>query len=101
MKIRDALKSSVPVSLTSPRSNNDTLSSFEPVPEGDILKILNSPPTCVTPFLKKPNLDRNLLKNYRPFSNLGFISKLIEKVVTKQMNSYIDSEGFTNVNQSA
>ena len=52
------------------------------------------------PLLKKPNLDRNLLKNYRPVSNLSFISKLIEKVVAKQLNNYIDSEGLSNVNQS-
>ena len=50
----------------------------------------------VIPLLKKPNLDRNLLKNY----NLSFISKLIEKVVAKQLNNYINSEGFSNVNQS-
>ena len=55
----------------------------------------------VTPLLKKPNLDRNLLKNYRPVSNLSFLSKLIEKVVAKQLNNYIDSEGLSNVNQSA
>ena len=42
MRIRVALQSSVPVSLTRPRSNNGALSSFEPVSEGDILKILNS-----------------------------------------------------------
>ena len=34
-------------------------------------------------------------------SNVSFISKLIEKIVAKQLNSYIDSEGFSNVNQSA
>ena len=56
---------------------------------------------CHPPLLKKPNLDRNLLKNYRPVSNLSFISKLIEKVVAKQLNNYIDSEGLSNVNQSA
>ena len=50
------------------------------------------------PLLKKPNLDRNLLKNYRPVSS--FISKLIEKVVAKQLNNYINSEGLSNVNQS-
>ena len=32
------------------------------------------------PLLKKPSLDRNLLKNYRPVSNLSFISKLTEKL---------------------
>ena len=53
---------------------------------------------CLT---KKPSLDRNILKNYRPLSNLSFISKLIEKVVAKQLNNYINSEGVSNVNQSA
>ena len=52
------------------------------------------------PLLKKANLDRDLLKNYRPVSNLSFISKLIEKVVAKQLNNYIDSEGLSNINQS-
>ena len=144
-KIRIALKSSLPVSLTRPNSNSTALSSFEPVSEGNILKIIKSSstkscdldpiptalvkecadilvtsvtniinyslregsfPHClktayVTPLLKKPDLDRNLLKNYRPVSNLSFISKLIEKVVAKQLNDYIDSAGLSNVNQSA
>ena len=37
----------------------------------------------VTPLLKKSNLPVNNLKNYRPVSNLSFISKIIEKVVYK------------------
>ena len=45
VKIRVALKSSVPVSLTIPNSNSSALSSFEPVSEGDILKILKSSTT--------------------------------------------------------
>ena len=55
----------------------------------------------VTPLQKKPSLDRNILKNYRPVSNLSFISKLIEKVVAKQLNEFISHEGLLNVNQSA
>ena len=55
----------------------------------------------MSPLLKKPNLDWNLLKNYRLVSNLSLISTLIEKIVVKQLNRYIDSEGFSNVNQSA
>ena len=51
MRIRVVLQSSVPVSLTRLTSNNGALSSFEPASEGDILKILNSPPT------KSCNLD--------------------------------------------
>ena len=35
--------------------------------------------SVVTPLIKKPSLDRNVLKNYRPVSNLSFVSKLIEK----------------------
>ena len=145
MKIRTALQSLAPVSITRPSMNNSALSSFEPVSEEDILKILKSSPTkscdldpiptllvkdcadilitpitniinyslkegsfpnCfkiayVTPLLKKPSLDRNLLKNYRPVSNLSFISKLIEKVVANQLNSYINKEGLSNLNQSA
>ena len=30
-------------------------------------------------LLKKPSLDRNLFKNYRPISNLPFLSKILEK----------------------
>ena len=55
----------------------------------------------VTPLHKKPSLDRNSLKNYRPVSNLSFISKLIEKVVANQLNEFISHEGLLNVNQSA
>ena len=55
----------------------------------------------VTPFHKNPSLDRNCLKNYRPVSNLSFITKLIEKVVANQLNEFISQEGLLNVNQSA
>ena len=34
-------------------------------------------------------------------SNLSFISKLIEKAVVNQLNSYINKEGLSNLNQSA
>ena len=34
-------------------------------------------------------------------SNLSFISKLIEKVVAKQLNEFISHEGLLNINQSA
>ena len=33
----------------------------------------------VKPVLKKPGLDHNVLKNYRPVSNLPFLSKIMEK----------------------
>jgi hypothetical protein len=48
----------------------------------------------VRPLLKKPNLDKEMLKNYRPVSNLPFISKILEKVVS---NQFISSHGITVV----
>ena len=54
----------------------------------------------VTPLQKKLSLDRNILKKYRPVSNLSFISKLIEKVVVKQLNEFISQERLLNINQS-
>ncbi len=35
----------------------------------------------IRPLLKKPNLDLNVLANFRPVSNLPFISKILEKTV--------------------
>ena len=42
----------------------------------------------VTPLLKKPGLDVNDMANYRPVSNLTFLSKLIERIVAQQLNDY-------------
>ena len=47
----------------------------------------------VKPGLKKPNLDSDVLNNYRPISNLPYVSKLIEKVVHKQIVDHIESQG--------
>ena len=38
----------------------------------------------VKPLLKKANLDPNCLSNYRPVSNLPFLSKVLERIVLKQ-----------------
>ena len=44
----------------------------------------------VWPLLKKPSLD-NVHKNYRPVSNLSFISKLIEEAVNIQFTQHIET----------
>ena len=41
--------------------------------------------SIVIPLIKKPGLDREMLKNYRPVSNLYFLSKIIEKVISIRM----------------
>lgn len=43
------------------------------------------------PLLKKPQLDPAMCCNYRPISKLPFISKLLEKVVFSQLQSFLDS----------
>ena len=39
----------------------------------------------IKPLLKKPSLDQNELKNYRPVSNLTFLGRLIEKAACTQL----------------
>ena len=43
----------------------------------------------VSPLLKKPTLNRDDMKNYRPVSNLSFLSKILEKAVASHLNSHI------------
>ena len=42
----------------------------------------------VVPIIKKRGLDCNNLKNFRPVSNLTFISKLLERVVLRQLQQH-------------
>ena len=51
----------------------------------------------VKPLLKKSSLDKNILKNYRPVSNLSFISKLIEKVVVKQLDDHLKLNNLSDI----
>ena len=55
----------------------------------------------VKPLLKKPSLDQNNLKNYRPVSNLPFLSKILEKVVLSQLFTYLNSHNLISSSQSA
>ena len=55
----------------------------------------------VTPLHKKPSLLTDVLCNYRPVSGLSFISKVIERIVAKQMNTHIVDNGLENTYQSA
>lgn len=55
----------------------------------------------VKPLLKKPGLDREVLKNYRPVSNLSFVSKVIEKVVASRLLDHMKENGLLDRMQSA
>ena len=72
--------------------NNSLLSGFFP----DSFKT-----AVVKPLLKKSSLDPNVLKNYRPVSNLSFLSKVLEKVILKQLFEYLNTHSLLSPNQSA
>ena len=55
----------------------------------------------VTPLLKKPSLDKESLSNYRPISNLSFLSKLTERVVKDRITDHLASNSMFNSFQSA
>jgi len=44
----------------------------------------------VHPLLNKSGLDASNLKNYRPVSNLSFLSKLLEKVLQDRLLAFLD-----------
>ena len=43
----------------------------------------------VKPLLKKSTLDCTSFKNFRPVSNIAFMSKVIEKVIALQLHSHM------------
>ncbi|XP_051234107.1 galanin receptor type 1b isoform X2 [Dicentrarchus labrax] len=43
----------------------------------------------IKPLLKKSTLDPGVLANYRPISNLPFLSKILEKVVAKELCDFL------------
>ena len=87
------LKSCVDVLLT-PITNIVNLS----------LKLGSFPDTLklshITPLLKKPSLSKDDMKNYRPVSNLNFISRLL-KNIAKRIRSHLQSNDLLNRYQSA
>ena len=55
----------------------------------------------VSPLLKKPTLNKDNMNNYRPVSNLSFLSKALKKVVANCLNSHINISNTSNQYQSA
>ena len=56
---------------------------------------------ALDPHLKKPFLDHEELKNFRPISNLKFLSKITVKTVANQMIDYISKNDMAERFQSA
>ena len=55
----------------------------------------------ITPLIKKPNLDQEKLSNYRPVSNLPYVSKLIEKHVDIHLTRHDEVNCLNDPLQSA
>ena len=55
----------------------------------------------VLPLLKKPGSDQNVMKHYRPVSNLSFISKVIERVVASRLLDHMVMNDLLDPFQSA
>ena len=55
----------------------------------------------VTPLIKKLIHDCEIFKNYRPVSNLSFVSKLIERIVCVQLVDHLKENDLYEIFQSA
>ncbi len=79
------------------------LKELSPIAEEPLLSIINSSLSLghvpkpfklavIKPLIKKPQLDPSELANYRPISNLPFMSKILEKVVSAQLCSFLQKK---------
>ena len=87
---------------------HDCLEEITPIVVDIVNKSLSAGvvPSCfkralVRPLLKKANLDPNCLRNYRPVSNLPFLSKVLERIVLKQFLQHLGSHSLLEPFQSA
>jgi len=55
----------------------------------------------IRPLIKKAGLDPTDVKNYRPISNLPVLSKILEKLVAKQLLDYLNTNHLMPDRQSA
>ena len=55
----------------------------------------------IRPVLKRPDLDKDVLKNYRSVANIPFLAKVIEKVVAVQTHSNLEDNLLMPSMQSA
>ena len=77
------------------------MSSFLSLPTSSTLQWRDFKCARIRPLLKKPGLDHDTLKHYRPVSNLPFISKILEKVVDSRLERHLVTNSLHEVSQSA
>ena len=55
----------------------------------------------VTPLHKRHGLDTNKFAKYRPVSNIGFVSNVLERYVANAVREHVDNNGYNDAFQSA
>ena len=63
--------------------------------------VLSEKRALIRPYFKKIGLDRDNLLNYRPVSNLSYLSKIIERTMLDQMFPFLEQSGVISRYQSA
>ena len=58
--------------------------------------IVPSSKAVILPTLKKISLEHNLFSNYRPISQLSCLSKVLERVVSEQLNEFLTDHNKLN-----
>jgi hypothetical protein len=57
--------------------------------------------SSILPLLKKKGLDKDILANYRPMSNLTFLSKIVERAVFQQVLQHLKENSLLDEKQLA
>lgn len=106
-KIVTQIKSGSPSDVLPPRFFKEVWGTIGPY----IQRLINSSLTLghvpaifkqavVQPLLKRPGLDASLLSNFRPISKLPFVSKILEKEVCSQLQTFLQSQNIFEIFQS-
>ena len=88
------LKQCLPVVVPAITSIINTTFDSGTVPSS--LKLAN-----IRPILKKPGLDKNATQNYRPISNLPFLSKVMEHAALLLLTDHLLDNAILDSHQSA
>ena len=92
--------------FTTPKQTNYTSLSIiqtnnRPLPQLRHSSRLYEKCTCHSYTKKNNSHDKFDLSNYRPISNLSYISKTLERIVSSQLHVYLDNNNILNQFQSA
>ena len=79
---------------------------FQKITNLSLTKVFKKKKAVVKPLIKKekkkkPDLDPEVLGNYRPVSNLPYLSKILERAVAGQLQAHLNTNGLHVKFQSA